>query len=98
MKLKYRGTTRWRYYLPIETMGLGLRSVKVECLIALTKLYISTNNGSQVRQIYKLYDAKKPKRQRIEEQIYDLSKEYDITIEEISNIINGEKDITEEVM
>ena len=76
-------------------MGLGLRSVKAECLIELIKLYQSTKNGSQVRKIYKLYDEKKPKRQRIEEQIYNLSKEYDINVDEIINIINGEKDISE---
>ncbi len=98
MKLKHRGTTRWRYYTPIESLGFGLRSSKSECLIELIKLYKSTRDGSQARKVYKLFDDKKVKSKRMKDQIYNLSKEYKIEIEEIDRIINNEVDVAKEIM
>ena len=98
MKIKQRGTTRWRYYAPYEQLGLGLRSIEVECLIELIKLYKSTEEGSQVRKVYKLYDEKKTKKKSMKGQIFELSEEYRITPQEIEYIMNNEVDITEEIM
>ena len=99
MKIKYRGTTRWRYYVPQESYGFGLRSVKAESLIELIKIYRSCINSIQVRKAYKFYDDMKAKKKRMKDQIVTLANDYNIEMQEIESIINDdEKDVSKEIM
>jgi len=89
-KLKYKGTTKWRYYLPTKELGLGLKSVKVVYLQELVNLKKELNKKEDIREIYKSYEESICKSKRITEQIIGIAKSLEINTDELTEKIANE--------